>query len=58
VSSTIRAVMLPVYGYGDTTKLKKHRIWDTTCIYMLSLKLSTNTLPTYTKMNPIYLSNI
>jgi len=46
------------HGYVDTAKLKKHRIRDTSCIYMLSLKLSTNTLSTNTKMNQIYLSNI
>jgi len=39
-------------------KLKKYRTRDTTCIYMLSLKVSTNTLSTSTKMNLIYLSNI
>jgi len=52
--------MLPEYGYGheDTIKLKKYRTQDTMCIYMLSLKLSTNTLSTNTKMNLIYLSNI
>jgi len=45
------------HGYGDTAKLKKHSTLDT-FIYMLSLKLSTNTLSTNTKMNLIYLSNI
>jgi len=36
-----------------TVKLKKYRTRDTACIYMLSLKLTTNT-----KMNLVYLSNI
>jgi len=50
--------MLSRYGHGDTAKLKKYKTQDTACIYMLSLKLATNTLSTNIKMNPIYLSNI
>jgi len=46
--------MLLGYRHGDrhknTAKLRTYRTWDMTCIYMLSLKLSTNI-----KMNLIYL---
>ena len=38
--------------------MNKYRIQNTTCIYILSLKLLTNTLSTNTKINLIYLSNI
>ena len=49
--SSFYLVRIIGYGYGheDTTKLKKYRTRDMTCIYMLSLTVSTNPLLTNIK---------